>query len=110
KLAKCKIAALDLLIKLLQLLKKSYVIEEFKICDIFNKFYGELPNKTKLSDTVLEKVYELLGVLGEVQPSEMVDNSEKLFRAYLGELKTQMTSSTREPKLAVVAGCLRGLC
>ncbi|XP_040210104.1 DNA-dependent protein kinase catalytic subunit [Rana temporaria] len=110
KYAKCKVAALDLLIKLLQLLKKSYVIEEFKICDIFNKFYGELATKTKLSDTVLEKVYEILGVLGEVQPSEMVDNSEKLFRAYLGELKTQMTSSTREPKLSVVAGCLRGLC
>ncbi|XP_077348787.1 DNA-dependent protein kinase catalytic subunit isoform X2 [Lithobates pipiens] len=110
KYAKCKVAALDLLIKLLQLLKKSYVIEELKICDIFNKFYGELATKTKLSDTVLEKVYEILGVLGEVQPSEMVDNSEKLFRAYLGELKTQMTSSTREPKLSVVAGCLRGLC
>ncbi|XP_072267337.1 DNA-dependent protein kinase catalytic subunit isoform X2 [Pyxicephalus adspersus] len=110
KFAKCKLAALDLLIKLLQLLKNSIVIEELKICEIFNKFYGELAIKTKISDTVLEKVYELLGVLGEVQPSEMVDNSEKLFRAYLGELKTQMTSSTREPKLAVVAGCLRGLC
>ncbi|KAM5158207.1 DNA-dependent protein kinase catalytic subunit [Mantella aurantiaca] len=110
KYAKCKIAALDLLIKLLQLLKKSYVIETFKIGDIFNKFYGELATKSKLSDTVLEKVYELLGILGEVQPNEMVDNSEKLFRAFLGELKTQMTSSTREPKLAVVAGCLRGLC
>ncbi|KAM4688942.1 DNA-dependent protein kinase catalytic subunit [Discoglossus pictus] len=61
------------------------------------------------SELVLEKVYELLGVLGEVQPSDMVQNSEKLFRAYLGELKTQMTSSTREPKLPVVAGCLKGL-
>lgn len=37
--------------QLLQLLKKSYVIEEFKICDIFNKFYGELATKAKLSDT-----------------------------------------------------------
>ncbi|KAM9308363.1 DNA-dependent protein kinase catalytic subunit [Gastrophryne carolinensis] len=107
--AKCKVAALDLLITLLQLLKKSYIIEEFKLSVIFNKFYGELAVKSKLSDTVLEKIYELLGVLGEVNPSEMVENSEKLFRAYLGELKSQMTSSTREPKLAVVAGCLRGL-
>ncbi|KAG9478931.1 hypothetical protein GDO78_012545 [Eleutherodactylus coqui] len=109
KYAKCKVAALDLLIKLLQLLKKSYKIEELKICEIFNKFYGELANKSKLPDTVLEKIYELLGILGEVQPSDMLDNSEKLFRAYLGELKGQMTSSTRQPKLAVVAGCLRGL-
>ncbi|XP_044149983.1 DNA-dependent protein kinase catalytic subunit isoform X2 [Bufo gargarizans] len=109
KYAKCKVAALDLLIKLLQILKKSYTIEEFKISELFNKFYGELANKTKLSDTVLEKIYELLGILGEVQPSDMLNNSEKLFRAYLGELKGQMTSSTRQPKFAVVAGCLRGL-
>ncbi|XP_075703736.1 DNA-dependent protein kinase catalytic subunit-like, partial [Rhinoderma darwinii] len=109
KLAKCKVAALDLLIKLLQLLKKSYKIEELKICEIFNKFYGELAIKSKISDTVLERIYELLGILGEVQPSDMLNNSEKLFRAYLGELKGQMTSSTRQPKFAVVAGCLRGL-
>ncbi|KAM4028882.1 DNA-dependent protein kinase catalytic subunit [Anomaloglossus baeobatrachus] len=109
KYAKCKVAALDLLIKLLHLLKKSYKIEEFKIFEIFNKFYGELAIKSKLSDTVLEKVYELLGILGEVQPSDMLNNSEKLYRAYLGELKGQMTSSTRQPKFAVVAGCLRGL-
>ncbi|XP_069813698.1 DNA-dependent protein kinase catalytic subunit isoform X2 [Dendropsophus ebraccatus] len=109
KYAKCKVAALDLLIKLLQLLKKSYTIEEFQIGEIFNKFYSELANKSKLSDTVLEKVYELLGILGEVQPSDMLNNSENLFRAYLGELKGQMTSSTRQPKFSVVAGCLRGL-
>lgn len=42
---------------------------------------------------VLERIYELLGVLGEVQPSEMIDNSEKLFRAYLGELKIQVRKS-----------------
>ncbi|XP_075444614.1 LOW QUALITY PROTEIN: DNA-dependent protein kinase catalytic subunit [Ascaphus truei] len=109
KAAKCKIPALELLIKLLQLLKNSCTIEEFKVGEIFNKFYGELATKSKISDTVLEKIYELLGVLGEVQPSDMLHNSEKLFRAYLGELKTQMTSSTREPKLPVVAGCLKGL-
>ncbi|XP_069811994.1 DNA-dependent protein kinase catalytic subunit-like, partial [Dendropsophus ebraccatus] len=39
----------------------------------------------------------------------MLNNSENLFRAYLGELKGQMTSSTRQPKFSVVAGCLRGL-
>ncbi|KAG7275798.1 hypothetical protein CRUP_038278, partial [Coryphaenoides rupestris] len=61
------------------------------------------------SELVLGKIYELLGVLGEVHPSEMVSNSEKLYKAYLGELKQQMTSSTKEPKLFVVAGCLRGI-
>lgn len=69
----------------------------------------------------------------------MVNNSDKLYKAYLGELKEQvyiqiiwqyhdklynnlhykitsvvivfpqMTSSTKEPKLLVVAGCLRGI-
>uniref|UniRef100_F6UGH4 DNA-dependent protein kinase catalytic subunit n=1 Tax=Xenopus tropicalis TaxID=8364 RepID=F6UGH4_XENTR len=107
--AKCKIPALELLIKLFQLLKNSYKIEEFKIGEIFNKFYGELATKSKLSDTVLEKVYELLGILGEVQPCEMTDNSEKLFKAFLGELKAQMISSTRNPKFPVIAGCLKGL-
>ncbi|XP_067836012.1 DNA-dependent protein kinase catalytic subunit isoform X2 [Heptranchias perlo] len=104
--AKCKVAALDLL---LVLLHSKICLQEFKIGEMFNKFYGDLAQKSKLPDTVLEKVYELLGVLAEVQPNEMLDNSEKLFRAYLSELRTQMTSATREPKLLVVSGCLRGL-
>lgn len=45
---------------------------------------------SKICFSVLEKIYELLGILGEVHPSEMVNNSEKLFRAFLGELKTQV--------------------
>uniref|UniRef100_A0A8C3EGH3 DNA-dependent protein kinase catalytic subunit n=1 Tax=Corvus moneduloides TaxID=1196302 RepID=A0A8C3EGH3_CORMO len=107
--AKCKISALELLIKLLHRLQRSCLMEEMKVREIFNKFYGELAAKSKIPGTVLEKIYELLGVLGEVQPSDMINNSEKLFRAYLGELRTQMTYATREPKLPLVAGCLRGL-
>uniref|UniRef100_A0A803VDR1 DNA-dependent protein kinase catalytic subunit n=1 Tax=Ficedula albicollis TaxID=59894 RepID=A0A803VDR1_FICAL len=107
--AKCKISALELLIKLLHSLQRSCLMEEMKVREIFNKFYGELAAKSKIPDTVLEKIYELLGVLGEVQPGDMINNSEKLFRAYLGELRTQMTSATRGPKLPLVAGCLRGL-
>ncbi|XP_060054547.1 DNA-dependent protein kinase catalytic subunit-like [Erinaceus europaeus] len=109
KAAKCKIPALDLLIKLLQTLRSSRLMDEFRIGELFSKFYGELAWKSKIPDTVLEKIYELLGVLGEVHPSEMINNSENLFRAFLGELKTQMTSAVREPKLLVVAGCLKGL-
>lgn len=41
---------------------------------------------------VLGKIYELLGVLAEVHPSEMVNNSDKLYKAYLGELKEQVCS------------------
>ncbi|XP_045042012.2 DNA-dependent protein kinase catalytic subunit isoform X2 [Desmodus rotundus] len=84
-------------------------MDEFRVGELFSKFYGEVALKTKIPDTVLEKIYELLGVLGEVHPSDMINNSEKLFRAFLGELKTQMTSTVREPKLPVVAGCLKGL-
>ncbi|XP_014403534.1 PREDICTED: DNA-dependent protein kinase catalytic subunit-like, partial [Myotis brandtii] len=109
KAAKCKIPALELLIKLLHTLRSSRLMDEFRVGELFSKFYGELALKTKIPDTVLEKIYELLGVLGEVHPSEMINNSEKLFRAFLGELKTQMTSTVREPKLPVVAGCLKGL-
>ncbi|XP_023586416.1 DNA-dependent protein kinase catalytic subunit isoform X2 [Trichechus manatus latirostris] len=104
-----KITPYSLDIKLLQIVRSSRLMEEFKVRELFSKFYGELALKTKLPDTVLEKIYELLGVLGEVHPSDMVNNSEKLFRAFLGELKTQMTSTVREPKLPVVAGCLKGL-
>ncbi|XP_006170510.1 DNA-dependent protein kinase catalytic subunit [Tupaia chinensis] len=107
--AKCRVPALDLLIKLFQTLRSSRLMDEFKIGELFSKFYGELGWKTKIPDTVLEKIYELLGVLGEVHPTEMISNSENLFRAFLGELKTQMTSTVREPKLLVVAGCLNGL-
>ncbi|KAK5850083.1 hypothetical protein PBY51_014363 [Eleginops maclovinus] len=109
KLAKCRAPALDLLIKVLQTTKASSVVAELRICEIFNRFYSELCQKSKLADSVLGKVYELLGVLAEVHPSEMVHNSDKLYKAYLGELKEQMTSLTKEPKLYVVAGCLRGI-
>uniref|UniRef100_A0A3B1JQ43 DNA-dependent protein kinase catalytic subunit n=1 Tax=Astyanax mexicanus TaxID=7994 RepID=A0A3B1JQ43_ASTMX len=104
KAAKCRGPALELLIKVI-----TFVSQDFKIGDMFNKFYGELSQKNKLPDTVLGNIYELLGVLGEVHPSEMVNNSDKLYKAYLGELKGQMTSNTKEPKLPVVAGCLRGI-
>ncbi|XP_023253861.1 DNA-dependent protein kinase catalytic subunit [Seriola lalandi dorsalis] len=109
KLAKCRTSVLELLIKVLQTTKASSVAADFKICEIFNKYYSELCQKSKLPDSVLGKIYELLGVLAEVHPSEMSNNSDKLYKAYLGELKEQMTSSTKEPKLFVVAGCLRGI-
>ncbi|TKS87933.1 DNA-dependent protein kinase catalytic subunit [Collichthys lucidus] len=96
-------------IRVLQTTKASSVAADLRICEIFNRYYSELCQKHKLPDSVLGKIYELLGVLAEVHPSEMVNNSEKLYKAYLGELKDQMTSSTKEPKLFVVAGCLRGI-
>ncbi|KAK9971873.1 hypothetical protein ABG768_025216 [Culter alburnus] len=109
KAAKCRSPALDLLIKILYLTKDSSITQDLKVGDMFNKFFGELSQKSKIPDTVLGYIYELLGVLGEVHPSEMVNNSEKLYKAYLGELKGQMTSTTKEPKLPLVAGCLKGI-
>ncbi|TRY56699.1 hypothetical protein DNTS_012969 [Danionella cerebrum] len=114
KAAKCRGPALDLLIKILYLTKDSSIAQDLRIGDMFNKYYGELSQKHKIPDTgkwrsLLGYIYELLGVLGEVHPSEMVNNSDKLYRAFLGELKGQMTSTTKEPKLAVVAGCLKGV-
>lgn len=109
KVAKCRVSVLELLVKVLQTTKASSVAADLRIGDIFNRYYGELCQKSKLPDSVLGKIFELLGVLAEVHPSEMVNNSDKLYRAYLGELKEQMTSSTKEPKLFVVAGCLRGI-
>ncbi|XP_048062032.1 LOW QUALITY PROTEIN: DNA-dependent protein kinase catalytic subunit-like [Megalobrama amblycephala] len=109
KAAVCRNPALCLLIKILYLTKDSSITQDLKVGDMFNKFYRELCQKNKISDGVLGSIYELLGVLGEVHPSEMVNNSEKLYKAYLGELKGQMTSTTKEPKLHVVAGCLKGI-
>ena len=59
--------------------------------------------------TVLGKIYELLGVLAEVHPSEMVNNSDKLYKAYLGELKEQvcfthdlmLTQENKENKIVI---------
>uniref|UniRef100_A0A8C1YUK1 DNA-dependent protein kinase catalytic subunit n=1 Tax=Cyprinus carpio TaxID=7962 RepID=A0A8C1YUK1_CYPCA len=97
KAAKCRSAALVLLIKVSSL---NTLLTSYAVCII--KTPNSLP-------TVLGYIYELLGVLGEVHPSEMVNNSDKLYKAYLGELKRQMTSTTKEPKLPVVAGCLNGI-
>ncbi|KAM3592965.1 uncharacterized protein V6R79_002700 [Siganus canaliculatus] len=109
KVAKSRALVLELLIKVLRTTRASSVVADLRITEIFNKYYSELCQKSKLPDSVLGKIYELLGVLAEVHPSEMINNSEKLYKAYLGELREQMTSSTREPKLIVVAGCLRGV-
>ncbi|KAG5837285.1 hypothetical protein ANANG_G00237680 [Anguilla anguilla] len=109
KAAKCRAPALELLIKVLYTTKDSITVQDFKVGDIFNKFYGELCMKSKLPDTVLGNIYEVLGVLGEVQPSDMVNHADKLYKAYLGELKSQMMSHTKEPKLPLVAGCLKGV-
>ncbi|KAM3860678.1 DNA-dependent protein kinase catalytic subunit [Diretmus argenteus] len=109
KAAKCRTQVLDLLIKVLHMTKASSIAVDMRVCDIFNKYYSELCQKSRIADSVLGKVYELLGILGEVHPSEMVNHSDKLYKAYLGELKEQVTSSTKEPKLIVVAGCLRGI-
>ncbi|XP_034415705.1 DNA-dependent protein kinase catalytic subunit [Cyclopterus lumpus] len=109
KAAKCRSPVLELLIKVLQTTKASSVVAELRVCNIFDRYYGELCQRSKLPDSVLGKIYELLGVLAEVHPSEMDKNSDKLYKAYLAELKEQMTSSTKEPKLFVVAGCLRGI-
>ncbi|TWW70550.1 DNA-dependent protein kinase catalytic subunit [Takifugu flavidus] len=107
--AKCRAAVLELLLKILHKTKASSVAADLRIGEMFNRYYGELCQGSKLQDSVLGKVYELLGVLAEVHPSDMVNHSDKLYRAYLGALKEQMTSATKEPKLLVVAGCLRGL-
>lgn len=103
-------------LQVLQTTKASSVSSDFRIGDIFNRFYGELCHKSKLPDSgesefsfaiegiqksnlcpffalsalVLGKIYELLGVLAEVHPSEMVNHSDKLFKAILGELKEQV--------------------
>lgn len=121
-------------LQVLQITRASSVASELRISDVFNKFYGELGQKSKLPDsgestlkqknknkrkhscavlpfckwyffffflqlrthtllvfvTVLGKIYELLGVLAEVHPSDMVNNSDKLYKAYLGELKEQV--------------------
>nr|XP_061809878.1 DNA-dependent protein kinase catalytic subunit-like [Nerophis lumbriciformis] len=109
KAAKTRTAVLELLIKVLLTTKSSTVAAELRIGDIFTKFYSELCQKSKLPDSVLSIIYELLGVVAEVHPSEMVNYSDKLYKAYRGELKEQMTSTTKQPKLGVVAGCLKGL-
>lgn len=109
KVAKSRAPVLELLIKVLRTTRASSVVADLRIVEIFNKYYSELCQKSKLPDSVLGKIYELLGVLAEVHPSEMTNNSEKVYKAYLGELREQMTSSTKEPKLIVVAGCLRGV-
>ncbi|XP_077410583.1 DNA-dependent protein kinase catalytic subunit isoform X2 [Vanacampus margaritifer] len=109
KSAKCRTAVLELLVKVLLTTKASTVAAELRIGEIFTKFYSELCQKSKLPDSVLGTMYEILGVVAEVHPSEMVNYSDKLYKAYRGELKEQMTSTTKEPKLIVVAGCLRGI-
>lgn len=56
----------------------------------FYQFLREETDKLCVFVPVLGKIYELLGVLAEVHPSDMVNNSDKLYKAYLGELKEQV--------------------
>ncbi|KAM6908071.1 DNA-dependent protein kinase catalytic subunit-like [Lycodopsis pacificus] len=51
KAAKCRTLVLELLIKVLQTTKASSVVAELRICDIFNRYYGELCQRSKLPDS-----------------------------------------------------------
>ncbi|KAI4806505.1 hypothetical protein KUCAC02_017329 [Chaenocephalus aceratus] len=93
----------------LQTTKASSVVADLRICEIFNRYYSELCQKSKLADSVLAKSMSCWEFSQRFIPARWSTTPDKLYKAYLGELKEQMTSLTKEPKLYVVAGCLRGI-
>uniref|UniRef100_UPI00358ED0A1 DNA-dependent protein kinase catalytic subunit isoform X2 n=1 Tax=Myxine glutinosa TaxID=7769 RepID=UPI00358ED0A1 len=105
--AKNKIAALVVLIKVLKLAASNSQVSEMDLSAMFERLYSKLAQSPRLSDTVLEMIYEVLGVMAEYYPEAMLSKSPCLLRLFLQELHSQMEGRNQRPPLVV--GALKGL-
>ncbi|KAL4240201.1 hypothetical protein ACF0H5_000995 [Mactra antiquata] len=107
KYAKVKNAAMALLSKILEV--GSTLRDDLQIDKLITKFFNELTKGSKLTPTVKEKIYIILGIIAEIYPEFMTPYSERLIGIYLGALKIEMNSKTRKPELSMISGCIEGL-
>ncbi|XP_022110985.1 DNA-dependent protein kinase catalytic subunit-like isoform X2 [Acanthaster planci] len=109
KSAKVKTKTFPVLIELLQRSASAQMEADLDIPKMIELYFEQLMQPSKLSQTVKQGIYCLLGVLAEIYPVLMSGYSERLLSVYIATLNQQMTSKTRKPELTVIAGCLTGL-
>ncbi|XP_064600499.1 DNA-dependent protein kinase catalytic subunit-like [Liolophura sinensis] len=110
RFAKVKVNTFPVLTKLIEITVGSQMGEELKIQKLIEKFFFELSKSaSKLTSTVKQGIYILLGVIAEVYPEYMVKYADRLTGLYVNAIKTEMTTKARKAELTVIAGCLEGL-
>uniref|UniRef100_A0A8C4QDZ8 DNA-PKcs N-terminal domain-containing protein n=1 Tax=Eptatretus burgeri TaxID=7764 RepID=A0A8C4QDZ8_EPTBU len=93
--AKNKIAALVVLMKVLKLATSNTQVSDMGLGAMFERLYSKLAQSPRLADTVLEMVYEVLGVMAEYYPEAMLPQSSCLLRLFLQELHSQVCACVR---------------
>ncbi|XP_071796803.1 DNA-dependent protein kinase catalytic subunit-like [Asterias amurensis] len=107
--AKVKTKSLPPLIEVLQLSASARMETELDIPKLIEQFFQQLMQPAKLSQTVKQGIFSLLGVIAEVYPVKMSAYADRLLNVYISTLNQQMTSKTKKPEMSVIAGCLTGL-
>ncbi|XP_069123844.1 DNA-dependent protein kinase catalytic subunit-like [Argopecten irradians] len=108
RFAKVKNGAVSVLAKLLELTAGTNIGKDLNIPRIIEKFFMEL-SKGKVTSTVKESIFVLLGVVAEVYPEHMTSYSERFIGLCVSSLKAEMTAKTRKAELSIIAGSLSGL-
>ncbi|PIK41531.1 putative DNA-dependent protein kinase catalytic subunit [Apostichopus japonicus] len=109
KSSKVKASALEVLTQVLQLASSHESKVSLNVSSIIKKFVEELMKSTRAPQGVKSGLCQLLGVISEVYPEEMLPYSEKLTGIYVSMLRQQMTSKNKKPEMTTIAGCLIGL-
>ncbi|XP_067118451.1 DNA-dependent protein kinase catalytic subunit-like [Centruroides vittatus] len=109
QVAKVKILALSALIKVLELCSGTISSEQFNLQKIVNKIIEYLAQaSSKISPTVKQQAYYLLGISSRHYPDCMRLCSERLLNWYLKDLKFH-TTSNQKSESSIIVGCLQGL-
>ncbi|XP_071815133.1 DNA-dependent protein kinase catalytic subunit-like [Apostichopus japonicus] len=109
KSSKVKASALEVLTQVLQLASSHESKVNLNVSSIIKKFVEELMKSTRAPQGVKSGLCQLLGVISEVYPEEMLPYGEKLTGIYVSMLRQQMTSKNKTPEMTTIAGCLIGL-
>ncbi|XP_033751348.1 DNA-dependent protein kinase catalytic subunit-like [Pecten maximus] len=109
RFAKVKNGAVPVLAKLLELTAGTNIGKDLNIPKLIEKFFMELTKGSKVSSTVKENIFVLLGVVAEVYPEHMTSYAERFIGLCVTSLKAEMTAKSRKAELSIIAGSLSGL-
>ncbi|GFT40379.1 DNA-dependent protein kinase catalytic subunit [Trichonephila clavipes] len=83
--------------------------KRINIESLINDLYFQLTLRSKLTSTVKEEIFCLIGIVAHYYPEEFIPCQEKMLALFLQELKVQVNSKSKVFDYNIVAGCLQAL-
>ncbi|GFR09046.1 DNA-dependent protein kinase catalytic subunit [Trichonephila clavata] len=83
--------------------------KRINIESLINDLYFQLTLRSKLTSTVKEEIFCLIGIIAHYYPEEFIPCQEKMLSLFLQELKVQVNSKSKVFDYNIVAGCLQAL-